>query len=61
MSSSSGGLATRVPLLTGVGRAPQTKTWGLDRREAAARKCPRELRLSLWGTGNDRLDGVIPD
>lgn len=47
MSSSSGGLATRMPFLAGVGRAPQIKTWGLDRGEAAARKGPRELRLNL--------------
>lgn len=56
-SSSSGGVATRVPFLTGAGRPPQTKTWGLDRGVAAARKGPRELRLRLWGTGKDQLDG----
>lgn len=57
MSSSSGGFATCVPFLAAVGRAPQTKTWGLDRGEAAACKGPRELRSRFWGTGNDRLDG----
>ena len=61
MSSSSGGLATRMPFLAEVRRAPQTKTWGLDRKEAAARKAPRELRLSLWELEMIGWMVVIPD